>query len=126
MISELLVRTGLEDLQLEAVPESLRGLARLEELNLSGWSLLHSLPDWLGQLPLRKLLANNCYSLESDALPTSFASLGQHRRLHASLPAGLRLTLKVSAVLQAPCARSTCSLRGTSWAAASASTSPVQ
>ena len=79
----------LEDLQLEAVPASLRGMARLEELNLSGWSLLHTLPDWLGELPLRKLLANNCYSLESDALPTSFASLGQHRRLHASLPAGL-------------------------------------
>ena len=72
----------LEDLQLEAVPESLRSLTACEELNLSGWSLLHTLPEWLGELPLRKLMANNCYSLDADALPTSFSTLASLREIH--------------------------------------------
>jgi hypothetical protein len=63
----------LEDMQLGTVPESLRGLVACEELNLSGWSLLHTLPEWLSELPLQKLLVNNCYSLEADALPSSFS-----------------------------------------------------
>lgn len=81
-LSKTLTCLRLEELQLERVPESLRSLVACEELNLSGWSVLHRLPEWLGELPLRKLLVNNCYSLETEALPSSFASLESLRELH--------------------------------------------
>ncbi len=81
-LSKTLLSLRLEDLQLERVPESLRSLVACEELNLSGWSVLHRLPEWLVELPLRKLLINNCYSLETQALPSSFAALESLRELH--------------------------------------------
>lgn len=81
-LSRALRSLRLEDLQLEKVPESLRALVACEELNLSGWSLLHSLPAWLSDLPLRKLLVNNCYSLETDAIPSSFTSMTSLQELH--------------------------------------------
>ena len=81
-LSSTLSCLRLEDLQLERVPESLRSLVACEELNLSGWSVLHRLPEWLSELPLRKLLVNNCYSLETEGLPTSFAALESLRELH--------------------------------------------
>jgi hypothetical protein len=43
-----------------AVPKSMRA----RRIN----SLLRTLPPWLAELPLRKLLLNNCYGLEADAL----------------------------------------------------------
>ena len=81
-LSSTLSCLRLEDLQLERVPESLRSLVACEELNLSGWSVLHRLPEWLSELPLRKLLVNNCYSLETEALPTSFSALESLCELH--------------------------------------------
>eukprot|EP01048_Picozoa_sp_COSAG05_P014595 COSAG05_NODE_1670_length_4305_cov_5.168093_1_plen_814_part_00 len=58
----------LEDLQLEEIPTSFRALTSLSQLNLSGWSILHTLPPWLNELPLTKLLLNNCYGLRTNAL----------------------------------------------------------
>jgi hypothetical protein len=52
----------------------LRNLTKLEQLNLSGWSLLLRLPDWVGSLSLTKLLLNNCYGLHADGLPLALRS----------------------------------------------------